>query len=268
MKIISYRAAARAVIFSYLLILVVLPISAVYVKGFSLGWDPFWNESSGVIARKAILLTLKLCILTTLIQAFIGTFIAFVLVRYRFCGNRLFSSIVDLPFSLPTAVSGLMLLTLLGPQSPIGKWLASHGIILLYNQTAIVIGMVFITFPFVIRTVQPLIEQNDPYEEQASYTLGAGKAYTFFRILLPPVVPGIIAGSMLAFSRALAEFGAISLISGNLPGKTQVASVFIYGEIENYNTQGAAAISIVLITISLIVLILINIFLKRRGAQL
>lgn len=267
MKIKSYRVALRSILVSYLLILVVLPISAVYVKGFSLGLEPFWKAVSSVIAWKAILLTFKLSIITTLVQAVIGTFIAFVLVRYRFFGNRLISSMVDLPFSLPTAVSGLMLLSLLGPKNAIGKWLGSVGINLLYNQAAIIIGMVFITFPFVIRTVQPMIEQFDPFEEQASYTLGAGKVFTFFKVLLPSVVPGILAGSMLAFSRALSEFGALSLISGNLPGKTQVASVYIYGEIENYNTQGAAAVSIVLITISLLVLLVVNIFQKRRGTQ-
>lgn len=267
MNSISYRMAIRSILISYLLVLIALPIAAVYVKGFSLGWEPFWKEISGVIAWKAILLTFKLSILTTLIQAVIGTFIAFVLVRYRFIGRRLLNSLVDLPFSLPTAVSGLMLLTLLGPQSPIGKWLNSTGINLLYNQSSIVIGMVFITFPFVIRTVQPMIEQFDPFEEEASFTLGAGKVFTFFHVLLPSIVPGIIAGSMLSFSRALAEFGAISLISGNIPGKTQVASVYIYGEIENYNIQGAAAVSIVLITFSLVVLWLVNVFQKRGGTR-
>lgn len=267
MKIKTYRAAMRSVLIGYLFILVVLPISAIYIKGFSLGWESFWKEVSGIIALKAILLTFKLSIFTTLIQAVIGTFIAFVLVRYQFKGNRLLSSMVDLPFSLPTAVSGLMLLALLGPQSPIGNWLSAHGIHLLYNQHAVLIGMVFITFPFVIRTVQPMIEQLDPYEEQASFTLGAGRVYTFFRVILPSVAPGIIAGSILAFSRSLSEFGALSLISGNLPGKTQVASVFIYGEIENDNTQGAAAVSIVLITLSFMVLLLVNGFLKRRNTQ-
>jgi sulfate/thiosulfate transport system permease protein len=248
MKDKPYQVALRSVLLGYLLVLVVMPIVAVYIKGFSLGWDPFWKELSGVIAWKSILLTIKLGVVTTLIQALIGTMIAYVLVRYHFVGRRLLNSMVDLPFALPTAVSGLMLLTLLGPQSSIGMWLHSFGISLLFNQAAIVIGMVFITFPFVIRTVQPMIEEFDPFEEQASYTLGAGKVFTFFKILLPSIFPGIIAGSMLTFSRALAEFGAISLISGNLPGKTQVASVFIYGEIENYNTQGAAAVSIVLLT--------------------
>lgn len=267
MNRITYRVAIRSILISYLLVLIVLPIASVYTKGFSLGWDPFWNAISDVIAWKAILLTFKLSILTTFIQAIVGTFIAFVLVRYRFIGQRLLNSLVDLPFSLPTSVSGLMLLTLLGPENSIGKWLTSIGISLLYNQSAIIIGMVFVTFPFVIRTVQPIIEQFDPFEEQASYTLGAGRVFTFFKILLPAVVPGIFAGSMLTLSRALAEFGAISFISGNLPGKTQVASVYIYGEIENYNTQGAAAVSIVLITFSFIILLLGNTLQKRRGIQ-
>lgn len=267
MKKTCYQAAIRSVLFGYLLIVVIMPISAVYVKGFSLGFVPFWKEISGVIAWKAIFLTFRLSVFTTIIQVILGSMIAFVLVRYQFIGRRLLNSLVDLPFSLPTAVSGLMLLTLLGPQSPVGHWLKSHGISLLYNQASIIIGMVFITFPFVIRTVQPLIEQLDPSEEQASYTLGAGKAYTFWKVILPAIVPGIIAGSMLAFSRALAEFGAISLISGNLPGKTQVASVFIYGEIENNNAQGAAAVSIVLLTFSFITLLLINSLQKRRRIQ-
>ena len=268
MKIKNYRLAIKSVLISYLLILVMLPIFALYVKGFSLGWEPFWKSISSPIAWKAILLTLKLSIFTTLIQAVIGTFIAFVLVRYQFAGKRLLNSFIDLPFSLPTAVSGLMLLSLLGPLSPFGKMLQSMGVNLLYNQAAIVIGMVFITFPFVIRTVQPMIEQIDPYEEQASYTLGAGKVFTFFKILLPSVVPGILAGGLLTFCRALSEFGAISLISGNLPGKTQVASVYIYGEIESFNTQGAAAVSVVLVTIAFIILLVVNIFQKRGDISL
>ncbi|WP_204516834.1 ABC transporter permease [Brevibacillus fulvus] len=260
-----YQIAVRSLLIGYLLVLVVMPIAAVYAEGFSLGWTPFWEALTAVIAWKAILLTVKLSVVTTVIQAVIGTMSAFVLVRCRFWGRRLFNSLVDLPFALPTAVSGLMLLTLLGPQSLLGSWLQAFGISLLFNQTAIVIGMVFITFPFVIRTVQPLIEQFDLAEEQASYTLGASKVYTFCKVLLPAVVPGIIAGGLLTFSRALAEFGALSLISGNLPGKTQVASVFIYGEIENFNTQGAAAVSIVLLTLSFLVLWAVQALQKRRG---
>ncbi|UJF31503.1 sulfate ABC transporter permease subunit CysT [Paenibacillus hexagrammi] len=260
-----FRATVRSVLIGYLIVLLLLPIASIYVKGFSLGWEAFLQEITGPLAWKSILLTVKLSIVSTAIEAVIGTIIAYVLVRYSFKGKHLLNSMVDLPFSLPTSVAGLMFLTLLGPQSPIGTWLNHIGISLLYNQTAIVIGLVFVTFPFVIRTVQPLLEQIDLSEEQASFTLGAGKWYTFRRIILPAMIPGILAGSMLTFSRSLAEFGAISLISGNLPGKTMVASVYIYGETQNYNPEGAAAISIVLLTLSLIILWVIHILTRGKG---
>lgn len=249
----------------YLLLLLVLPIVTVYVKGLSLGWQPFWDEIAGPIAWRSFLLTVKLSLVSTVIQAVIGTLIAYVLVRYSFRGKSLLNSMVDLPFSLPTSVAGLMFLTLLGPDSPIGKGLDRIGIELLYNQTAIVIGLTFVTFPFVIRTVQPLLEQLDASEEQASYTLGAGKGFTFRRIIFPAILPGIVAGSMLTFSRALAEFGAISLISGNLPGKTMVISVFIYGETQNFRPEGAAALSAMLLTLSLVVLWTINALTRGKG---
>lgn len=262
---IVLRATVRSVLVGYLIVLLLIPIAAIYIKGFSLGCTPFWDEVTGPLAWKSIVLTVKLSIVSTLIQAIIGTLIAFVLVRYHFRGRSLLNSMVDLPFSLPTSVAGLMFLTLLGPSSPLGKWLEDIGVKLLYNQTAIVIGLVFVTFPFVIRAVQPLLEQLDPGEEQASATLGASKFYTFCRIVFPAILPGIVAGAMLAFSRSLAEFGAISLISGNLPGKTMVASVYIYGETQNYNPEGAAAISLVLLTLSLLILWFVHIVTRGKG---
>lgn len=172
---------------------------------------------------------------------------------------------VDLPFSLPTSVAGLMFLTLLGPQSPVGVWLDNLGVNILYTPSAIVLGLIFVTFPFVILTVQPLLEQLDASEEQASYTLGANRWFTFRKIVIPAIFPGIVAGSMLAFSRALAEFGAISLISGNLPGRTMVVSVFIYGETQNFRPEGAAALSAVLLTFSLLLLWLIDTPMRGKG---
>ena len=171
----TIQAAFRSVLIGYLIVLLILPIGSIYFKGFSLGWQPFWEEISGPIAWKSILLTVRLSIVSTLIQALIGTIIAYVLVRYSFRGKSLLNSMVDLPFALPTSVAGLMFLTLLGPQSPMGVWLDHLGIKILYTQSAIVLGLVFVTFPFVIRTVQPLLEQLDASEEQASYTLGAGR---------------------------------------------------------------------------------------------
>lgn len=260
-----YKAAWRSLLMGYLILLIALPILIIYKKGFSLGWGAFWQEVSGPLAWRAIILTVKLSIFSTLIEAVAGTLIAYVLVRYTFPGKSVLNSLVDLPFSLPTSVTGLMFLTLLGPMSPIGIWLHSFGIRLLYNQTAIVIGLIFVSFPFVIRTVQPLLEQFDAAEEQASHTLGAGKFYTFMRIIMPAILPSVAAGSMLAFSRALAEFGAISLISGNLPGRTMVISVYIYGEMQNFNPQGAAALSAVLLTFSVIILGTIHLLMRKWG---
>lgn len=259
-----FKAAFRSVLIGYLIVLLVLPIGSIYIKGFSLGWQPFWEEVTGPLAWKSILLTVKLSIICTLIQAAAGTLIAFVLVRYSFRGKSLLNSMVDLPFSVPTSVAGLMFLTLLGPNSPIGIGLDHLGIKLLYNQTAIVIGLIFVTFPFVVRTVQPLLEQFDASEEQASYTLGAGRFFTFRRVIFPAIFPGIVAGAMLAFSRALAEFGAISLISGNLPGKTMVVSVYIFGEMQNFRPEGAAALSVVLLTLSVLILWGINVLMRRK----
>jgi sulfate/thiosulfate transport system permease protein len=258
-----WKSAFRAVLLGYLILLVVLPILAVYFKGFSFGIKEFWQAAVNPLAMKSIILTIKIGILTTLVQAVIGTLIAFTLVRYKFFGRQLLNSIVDLPFALPTAVSGVIILTLLSPNSPIGLFLSHYGLSLVYNQTAIFIGMFFITFPFVVRAVQPLLENMDPYEEEASQSLGASKGQTFFRVIVPNILPGIVAGSMLAFSRAIAEFGAISLISGNLPGKTMVASVYIYSNVESYNMQGATAVSAFLLTLSFLILWGIHYFQKK-----
>ncbi|WP_017729246.1 sulfate ABC transporter permease subunit CysT [Halalkalibacterium ligniniphilum] len=253
----------RSILIGYLLLLIVLPISAVYVKGFSLGLNEFWNSISNGIAVSAIVLTIKLSVIATIIQAIIGTFLAYVLTNYDFIGKRYLNSIVDLPFALPTAVSGVMLMTLLGPQSFVGSTLQQAGFELLYSEPAIIIGMVFVTFPFVIRAVQPLLENLDEFQIQASFTLGAGKYRTLWRVVLPTILPGIITGCMLAFSRALAEFGVLALISGNLPEKTLVASVYIFGQIESFDAAGATAVSVVLLTISFIILWFTN-FIQRR----
>jgi sulfate transport system permease protein len=187
-----------------------------------------------------------------------------VLIRYRFPGRRLLNSLVDLPFALPTAVAGLMILLLLGPRSFVGEWAERLGFTILFHQPAIVIAMVFVTFPFVIRAVQPLLEEMDNSEEEAAYTLGATKAKTFWRVVLPNMLPGILSGAMLAFSRALAEFGAVVLVAGNIPGKTLIASVYIFGEIESDNTIGATAVSVLLLTFSFLILWTVNYVQMRR----
>lgn len=249
----------------YFIILIVLPIVGIYTQSFKLGWLPFWNSVADPLAWKAVLLTIKLAVVATIINVLLGTMIGWVLIRYRFPGKRILNSLVDLPFALPTAVGGLMILLLLGPNSLAGGLAEGLGFEIVFHQPAIVIAMIFVTFPFVIRAVQPLLEELDASEEEAAYTLGASRALTFFRVIFPSMLPGVVSGAMLAFSRALAEFGAVVLVAGNIPGKTLIAAVYISGEIEGDNTQGAAAVSVLLLTMSFLILWAVNLLQSRRA---
>jgi len=257
----------RTAIMLYFFCLIVLPIIGIYTQSLSLGWQPFWESVSDSIAWKAVLLTVKLAAIATLINIVIGTMIGWVLIRYQFPGRRLLNSLIDLPFALPTAVGGLLILLLLGPGSLVGGLADRAGFQIVFHEPAIVVAMVFVTFPFVIRGLQPLLEEMDQSEEEASYTLGASKFRTFVSVIFPTMLPGILSGAMLAFSRGLAEFGAVVLIAGNIPGKTLVASVFIFGEIESNNPQGAAAVSVILLTLSFLILWTVNKLQGRRSGH-
>jgi len=254
----------RTTVMLYFILLIVLPIIGVYSQSLERGVGALWESIADPLAWKAVLLTLKLSVIATLINMLIGTMVGWVLNRYRFPGRRLLNSLVDLPFALPTAVGGLMILLLLGPNSFVGGLAQKLGFEIVFHEPAIVIAMMFVTFPFVIRAVQPLLEELDKSEEEASYTLGASKARTFVQVIFPSMLPGIISGAMLAFSRALAEFGAVVLVAGNIPGKTLIASVYIFGEIESDNQQGAAAVSVVLLTLSFLILWAVNLVQARR----
>ncbi|QWU17444.1 sulfate transport system permease protein [Paenibacillus sophorae] len=256
----------RSTILLYFVVLIVLPILGVYYNSFSLGLKNFVESISDPIAWRSVLLTLRLALIAAIINVALGTMIAWVLVRYKFPLRPLLNSLVDLPFALPTAVGGLMILLLLGPGSLIGGAAESLGLEIVFHQPAIVIAMIFVTFPFVIRAVQPLLEELDPSEEEAAYTMGATGIRVFRKVILPSMAPGMIGGGMLAFSRALAEFGAVVLVAGNIPGRTLVSSVFIYGEVESDNPTGAAAVSIILLTLSFLILWLINMA-QMRGRR-
>ncbi|MFD0714776.1 sulfate ABC transporter permease subunit CysT [Paenibacillus sp. GCM10027626] len=257
----------RTTVMLYFILLIVLPIIGIYTQSFERGGGAFWESVSDPLAWKAVLLTLKLSVIATIINVLLGTMIGWVLNRYRFPGRRLLNSLVDLPFALPTAVGGLMILLLLGPNSFAGGLAQQLGFEIVFHEPAIVIAMVFVTFPFVIRAVQPLLEELDKSEEEAAYTMGASKARTFLRVIFPSMLPGIVSGAMLAFSRALAEFGAVVLVAGNIPGKTLIASVYIFGEIESDNPQGAAAVSVMLLTLSFVILWAINLVQARRHGK-
>ena len=243
----------------WLSLIVLLPLAAVVVRSTEGGFDTFWNAVSSRQATSALEFTIGVSLISTVINAVVGTLIAWVLVRDQFRGKRFVNALIDLPFALPTIVAGLTLLALYGPNSPVGINVA-------FTQTAVLLALLFVTLPFVIRSVQPVLIELDKEMEEAAMSLGAGAFTIFRRVILPNLVPAILSGSALAFARAVGEFGSIVLISGNIPFETQVASMFIFKQIESDNPIGAAAISVVLLLISLVILIGIR-GLGRWGAR-
>jgi sulfate transport system permease protein len=243
----------------WLSLLVFIPLGAVVWRGQRNGFGTFWHAVTTPEAASAIRLTVVSALIVALLNAVLGTLIAWVLVRDDFHGKRVVDAFIDLPFALPTIVAGLVLLTLYGVNSPVGIELA-------YTRVGVVIALLFVTLPFVVRTVQPVLLELDVEMEQAATSLGASRFTTFRRIVLPNLMPAISAGTALAFARAISEFGSTVLISGNLPFKTQVASVHIFNQIENDNTVGAAAVATILLVIALIVLIGLDL-LQRWAAR-
>jgi sulfate transport system permease protein len=243
----------------YLSIFVLFPISAVIWTGAKIGPEQFWHYITSPDAKSALLLTLSIAAITTLLNCVMGTLIAWVLVRDRFFGRSAIDAIIDLPLVLPTIVAGLVLLALYGTQSPVHVNLA-------YSRWGVGLALLFVTLPFVVRTVQPVLGELDRDMEQAAASLGASPWLTFRRVILPNIAPAIAAGAALAFTRAIAEFGATVLISGNIPLKTQVASVQIYGQIQGDNNAAAAAVSTVLLGVAFVVLLLMS-FVQRWAGR-
>jgi sulfate/thiosulfate transport system permease protein len=240
-------------------VIVLLPLAAVVVRSTDGGFDTFWNAISSRQAVSALRFTIGVSLVATLINALSGTLIAWVLVRDRFAGKRVVGALIDLPFALPTIVAGLTLLALYGPTSPLGINIA-------YTQAAVLLALLFVTLPFVVRSVQPVLMELDREMEEAALSLGANSRTVFLRVMLPNLVPAILSGAALAFARAVGEFGSIILISGNIPFHTQVASLFIFKQIESDNPIGAAAVSVVLLALSLLILLGIR-GLGRWGAR-
>ena len=238
----------RGIAISYLSIIALIPLAAVVFKSFDGGWDTFWNSISSPQAVAALRLTLIASVIVVLINALFGTLIAWVLVRDDFRGKGIVNSLIDLPFALPTIVAGLTLLLFYGPDSPVGIDIA-------YTRASVVLALLFVTLPFVVRAVQPVLLELDREMEQAAESLGASRATVFRRIILPNLAPAIIAGGGLAFARAVGEFGSLVLITANLPFKTEAASVFIFSQVESNNPVGASAVSVVLLVAALVVLL-------------
>lgn len=237
----------------WLSLIVLLPLAAVVAKSTEGGWDAFWHAVSSRQAVDALKFTMWISLLTAAINAVMGTLVAWVLVRDRFPGKRVVNALIDLPFALPTIVAGITLLALYGPKSPAGIDIA-------FTKTAVLLALMFVTLPFVIRAVQPVLIELDKEMEEAAASLGASSLTTFRRIILPNLRPAILSGAALAFARAVGEFGSIVLISGNRPFDTQVAPVFVFKQIESDNPVGAASVSVVLLTLSVLVLLVVRRF--------
>ena len=241
---------------AYLSIVALIPLAAVVLTSFEGGIDSFWNAISSPQAVAALKLTLIASVVVVLINAVFGTLIAWVLVRDEFPGKSIVNSTIDLPFALPTIVAGLTLLALYGPDSPVGVNVA-------YTRVAVVMALLFVTLPFVVRAVQPVLLELDREMEQAAESLGASRTTVFRRIIMPNLAPAIIAGAGLAFARAVGEFGSLVLLTGNLPFKTEAASYFIFSRIESDDPVGAAAVSVVLLLVALVVLLFFGWLSKR-----
>jgi sulfate transport system permease protein len=244
----------------YLGIIVLLPLAALLAQVHTGGLGGFWDAVSNPASVAALKLTFGAAAIATVVNAIMGTLVAWVLVRDRFRGIGLIDALVDLPFALPTIVAGLTIIALYGPQSPLGVDVA-------YTRTAILLALLFVTLPFVVRAVQPVLEALEPEVEEAAATLGASRLQTFRRVILPPLVPAIATGAGLSFAKAVGEFGSVVLVSGNLPLKTQVASVAIAGRASSGDLPGAAALSAVLLAISVVVLFLIAMVGWRTAKQ-
>lgn len=254
----------RLASFAFIALIVVIPLSIIIADAFREGFDEFWRQVSLPVAASAIWLTLWTSALMTVINAVMGLATAFVMVRYDFPGKRILNVIIDLPLAIPTLVTGVMLVILFGPQRPLGAFFGEQlGFPIIFAPPGIILALLFITFPFVVRTIQPVLLELDQQQEHAAATLGASRWTIFRRVIFPALALPTLSGSLLSFARAVGEFGAVVIVAGNIPFKSQTAAVYVLGAVESENRLAASAVSIVLIVISLSVILFTNHMLRR-----
>src|SRR5438309_3077724 len=242
----------------WLSLIVLIPLSAVFVKSVSQGWQTFWAAAGSPRALTAYRVSFGAAAAAAAINCVFGLLIAWVLVRYRFAGRQLLSALIDLPFALPTAVAGIALTALYADTGIIGQLLTHAGLPLAYRPAGIVLALTFIGLPFVVRTVEPVIAELSNETEEAALTLGATRLQTFSRVILPSIAPALATGFALAFARGAGEYGSVIFIAGNVPFKSEIAPLLIVTQLEEYNYAGAAAIACVMLVISFAILLLLN----------
>lgn len=247
----------------YLGLIVLLPLCALIAKTMSLTWAEFWAVISDPQVVASYKLTFGTALIAALINLVFGAVVAWVLVRYDFAGKSIVDAIIDLPFALPTAVAGIALVAIYGPNGPIGAPLLDWGIKVAYTPIGITIALIFIGFPFVVRTVQPILEDFEQELEEAAAALGAGRLYTVRRIIFPHLLPALLTGFALAFARGVGEYGSVIFIAGNIPFATEITPLLIVTKLEQYDYAGATAIATAMLSFSLIMLLVINVLQSR-----
>ena len=243
---------------TYLSLIVLIPLSALIFKTFALTWPQFWEAVSSPRVVASYRLTFGASLIAALINVVFGLLIAWILVRYDFVGKKIVDALVDLPFALPTAVAGISLTAILAGNGWVGQFLEPFGIKLAFNPNGIVIALIFIGLPFVVRTVQPVLEVAEKELEEAASSLGATRIQTFVRVILPIIAPALLTGFAMAFARAIGEYGSVIFIAGNMPMVSEITPLIIIGKLEQYDYAGATAVALVMLVISFILLLIIN----------
>jgi sulfate transport system permease protein len=242
----------------YLSLIVLIPLSALVFKTFTLSWAEFWAAVASPRVEASYQLTFGASLLAALVNAFFGLLLAWVLVRYTFPGKKIVDALVDLPFALPTAVAGISLTALLAGNGWVGQYTEPLGIKLAFNPNGIVIALIFIGLPFVVRTVQPVLEDAEKELEEAATCLGASRWQTFRYVIFPTIAPALLTGFAMAFARAIGEYGSVIFIAGNMPMVSEITPLIIIGKLEQYDYAGATAVAVVMLVISFILLLVIN----------
>ena len=252
-------------------LLVVLPFAMMAAKAGEIGWAAFWQTISEPNVLAAVWLSLRMSFYAMLTNIVFGTLVAWVLVRYEFPGKNLVNALVDLPFALPTAVTGIALATLYAPNGWLGRWFAPFDIKIAFTPIGIWIALVFVSLPFIVRAVQPVLEELPAEYEEAAATLGAGRFTALRRVLLPEIMPALLTGSGMMFARATGEYGSVIFIAGNIPMVSEILPLIITGKLEQFDVQGASAVALFMLMISFVILFALNIgqwaLSKRAGAK-
>jgi sulfate transport system permease protein len=254
----------RSLTLFYQGIIILIPVIALILTAFNTDVSRLFDHISNPQALSALKLTALCAVTIALVNCITGTATAWVLVRYEFPLKKTINTLIDLPFAVPTVVTGIMLVSIYGPQSIAGRFFSSLGIQIIFDKPGIILALLFVTFPFVVRSVQPVVMALDADMEEAAKSLGASPLAVFLKVILPELLPAILTGTALSFSRALGEFGSIVIVAGNIPMKTQVAAVYIFGEVESGNIPGALGISLILLGFSFLTILILNIIQRWR----